>query len=103
MKHIKNLFKISIFLFISALVIIIGIYVYSYFMPAMSLNSANSYYLYDNKDNVVYQGSNKSAWVSLKEIDPKFLNYIISIEDQHFYHHLGFDIPRILKTLFTNI
>lgn len=103
MKHIKNLFKISIFLSISALVIIIGIYVYSYFMPAMSLNSANSYYLYDNKDNVVYQGSNKSAWVSLKEIDPKFLNYIISIEDQHFYHHLGFDIPRILKTLFTNI
>ena len=103
MKHIKNLFKISIFLFISALVIIIGIYVYSYFMPAMSLNSANSYYLYDNKDNVVYQGINKSAWVSLKEIDPKFLNYIISIEDQHFYHHLGFDIPRILKTLFTNI
>lgn len=103
MKHIKNLFKISIFLFISALVIIIGIYVYSYFMPAMSLNLANSYYLYDNKDNVVYQGSNKSAWVSLKEIDPKFLNYIISIEDQHFYHHLGFDIPRILKTLFTNI
>ena len=103
MKHIKNLFKISIFLFISALVIIIGIYVYSYFMPAMSLNSANSYYLYDNKDNVVYQGSNKSAWVSLKEIDPKFLNYIISIEDQHFYQHLGFDIPRILKTLFTNI
>lgn len=103
MKHIKNLFKISILLFISTLVIIIGIYVYSYFMPAMSLNSANSYYLYDNKDNVVYQGSNKSAWVSLKEIDPKFLNYIISIEDQHFYHHLGFDIPRILKTLFTNI
>ena len=103
MKHIKNLFKISILLFISTLVIIIGIYVYSYFMPAMSLNSANSYYLYDNKDNVVYQGSNKSDWVSLKEIDPKFLNYIISIEDQHFYHHLGFDIPRILKTLFTNI
>lgn len=103
MKHIKNLFKISILLFISTLVIIIGIYVYSYFMPAMSLNSTNSYYLYDNKDNVVYQGSNKSAWVSLKEIDPKFLNYIISIEDQHFYHHLGFDIPRILKTLFTNI
>lgn len=103
MKQIKNLFKISILLFISTLVIIIGIYVYSYFMPAMSLNSANSYYLYDNKDNVVYQGSNKSAWVSLKEIDPKFLNYIISIEDQHFYHHLGFDIPRILKTLFTNI
>ena len=103
MKHIKNLFKISILLFISTLVIIIGIYVYSYFMPAMSLNSANSYYLYDNKDNVVYQGSNKSAWVSLKEIDPKFLKYIISIEDQHFYHHLGFDIPRILKTLFTNI
>ncbi len=103
MKHIKNLFKISILLFISTLVIIIGIYVYSYFMPAMSLNSANSYYLYDNKDNVVYQGSNKSAWVSLKEIDPKFLKYIISIEDQHFYHHLGFDVPRILKTLFTNI
>lgn len=103
MKLIKNTFKISLFAFISILVVIIGIYVYSYFMPAMTLNSANSYYLYDNKDNLVYQGSNKSEWVSLKEIDPKFLSYIISVEDQHFYNHLGFDIARILKTFVTNI
>ena len=103
MKQLKNLFKIGIFLFISIIVVIIGIYVYSYFMPAMTLNSANSYYLYDNKDNLVYQGSNKSEWVSLSEIDPEFLKYIVSVEDQHFYHHLGFDIARIAKTLVTNI
>lgn len=103
MKQLKNIFKIGIFLFISIIVVIIGIYVYSYFMPAMTLNSANSYYLYDNKDNLVYQGSNKSEWVSLSEIDPEFLKYIVSVEDQHFYHHLGFDIARIAKTLVTNI
>ena len=103
MKQLRNIFKIGIFLFISIIVVIIGIYVYSYFMPAMTLNSANSYYLYDNKDNLVYQGSNKSEWVSLKEIDPEFLKYIVSVEDQHFYHHLGFDIARIAKTLVTNI
>ena len=103
MKQLKNIFKIGIFLFISIIVVIIGIYVYSYFMPAMTLNSANSYYLYDNKDNLVYQGTNKSEWVSLSEIDPEFLKYIVSVEDQHFYHHLGFDIARIAKTLVTNI
>lgn len=100
---LKKLFKISLFSFISILVIIIGIYIYSYFMPSISLNSANSYYLYDNKDNLIYQGSNKSEWVSLKEINQDFLNYIISVEDQHFYKHLGFDIPRILKTMISNI
>ena len=103
MKIVKFLFKIGVFLFIIGIVFVVGVYVYAYFTEPISLNTANSYYIYDNKDNVIYQGSSNSEWVSLDGIDEKFIDYIVNTEDQHFYQHLGFDIGRIIKTLYTNI
>ena len=102
-RKVKFLFKLSFFLFIVACIVLCGIYIYAYFTPAISLNSANSYYIYDNKDNVIYQGSNNSEWVTLNNIDNDFLNYIINVEDQYFYYHKGFDIFRIMKTMVDNI
>ncbi len=96
------MFKCMIFLIIIGIVSLGGIYVYAYLSDPISLNSANSYYIYDNKDNVIYQGSSNSEWVALNEIDSKLINYIVNTEDQHFYQHFGFDIPRIIKTLFIN-
>ena len=103
MKSLKRLIKIGIFLFILGIISLIGIYVFAYFTEPISLNLANSYYIYDNKDNVIYQGSNNSEWVSLDNIDAKFVEYIINIEDQHFYKHKGFDILRIIKSLYLNM
>ncbi len=103
MNKIKFLFKLAFFGGICGCVIIASIYIYAYFTPAIALNTANSFYLYDNKDNVVYQGSNNSEWVALSNIDTKLQNYIITIEDQYFYYHKGFDIIRIIKTMLQNI
>ncbi len=103
MKKVRFLLKLGLFLSIVGMVIIGGIYIYAYFTPAISLNSANSYYIYDNKDNVIYQGSNNSEWVRLENIDDKLKQYIISIEDQHFYYHKGFDLLRIIRVMLANI
>jgi membrane peptidoglycan carboxypeptidase len=103
MKYLKKMLKIGIILTIILFIIIFIIYVIAYFMPTISLNTANSYYLYDNKDNLVYQGSNTTEWVSLNNIDDDYLTYIINVEDKYFYYHAGFDILRIGKSLINNI
>lgn len=103
MKLWKKTIKTFAILSIIGITILVGLYIYAYFLPPISLNTANSYYLYDNKDNMIYQGSNNSEWVSLDDIDEDYLKYIINVEDKYFYYHAGFDILRIVKTMFNNI
>ncbi len=103
MSKVKKVLKFFLFLGIIGCVSISGLYIYAYFTPAIELNTANSYYIYDNKDNVIYQGSANSEWVGLDNIDSKLKDYIIAIEDQHFYQHKGFDILRIAQTMVNNI
>lgn len=103
MHKVKILFKITLFTFIILFVGLIGIYIYAYFTPSIELNTANSYYFYDNKDNVISYGSSDSKWVKLNEIDQDFIKYIINTEDKYFYYHKGFDILRIMKTMLDNI
>lgn len=100
MKKLKVIFKIAIGSFLICLFCIVGVYIYAYFTPSIELKTANSYYFYDNKDNVIY-GSNE--WVKLNEIDEKFIKYIINTEDKYFYYHKGFDFLRIAKTMLDNI
>lgn len=102
MKIIKRLIKISAVLGVLGVIGIIGLYIYAAFLPPISLNTANSYYLYDNKDNLIYQGSNSSEWVPIDNIDKTYLDYIVNVEDRYFYRHAGFDVLRIIKTLFSN-
>ena len=60
MKLWKKIIKTFAILSIIGITILVGLYIYAYFLPPISLNTANSYYLYDNKDNMIYQGSNNS-------------------------------------------
>lgn len=103
MSKVKKVLKLFLFLGIVGCVSISCLYIYAYFTPAIELNTANSYYIYDNKDNVIYQGSANSEWIGLDNIDSKLKDYIIAIEDQHFYQHKGFDILRIAQTMVNNI
>ena len=103
LKVIKFFIKISLFLFIIGCIFISGLYIYAYFTPSISINTANSYYIYDNKDNIIYEGSNNGEWVKLEDIDQKLIDYIINIEDQYFYYHKGFDIMRIIKVMIDNL
>ena len=102
MKRFR-LLKIFTFLFVIGCLLICGVYLFSYFSPPIKLNTANSYYIFDNKDNIIFAGSNNNEWVQLKDIDPDFIDYIINVEDQYFYYHKGFDILRILKSIVLNI
>lgn len=102
MKHVKRILKLSVIMLVLGIVFIIGIYIFAYFTEPIALNTANSYYIYDNKDNVIYQGSNNSEWVSIDNIDEDFLKYIINVEDKHFYNHYGFDVIRIMKSFYLN-
>ena len=103
MKYIKLLFKSFIFLFICGFVSIAFLYVYEYLSTGIDIKSSNSFYIYDNKNDLVYLGSGNSEWVDIEDVSPLFLDAIISAEDKNFYSHIGFDYARILKSLYMNI
>ena len=102
MKRVKKGFKLLGFMLIITTILYGGIYLYARLTPKLSINSANSFYLYDNESNL-YSGNNSDAWVSLDEISPDLINATISVEDKHFYKHYGFDFLRILKALYNNL
>ena len=102
MKRVKKCFKLLGFMLIITTILYGGIYLYAMLTPKLSINSANSFYLYDNESNL-YSGNNSDAWVGLDEISPDLINATISVEDKHFYKHYGFDFLRILKALYNNL
>ena len=89
-------------LFIFLILIYGGIYVVAKLYPTLPINTANSFYLYDNEDNL-YSGNVLEEWVSIKDISPYLIKATIATEDKHFYSHIGFDYLRILKSLFINL
>lgn len=103
MKRMYNLYRIFLFLWISFVVCIWGIYLYAYISPKIVLNSANRIYLYDNKEELVFESNNNNDWVSLKDISMYVTNATIISEDKSFYNHSGFDYLRIGKAMFNNI
>ena len=103
MKYIKYLFKSFLFLFICGIVSVAFLYVYEFLSPEIDIKSSNSFYIYDNKEELIYLGSGNSEWVNIEDVSPLFLDAIISTEDKNFYSHIGFDYARILKSLYTNI
>ena len=92
-----------IFLFISFVVILIGLYTYAYLSPKLDLKKSGSLYIYDNKDELLYQGSRNNEWANLSDISPYLVDAVISVEDKNFYDHHGFDYLRIAKAMATNI
>ena len=99
----KFLIKSFIFLFISFLVLLIGLYTYAYLSPKLDLKTSGSLYLYDNKNDLIYQGSRSNEWVNLEDISDNLKNAVIAVEDKNFYNHHGFDYLRIAKAMLTNI
>ena len=75
MRILRKIFKITLFFIILGMLGIVGLYVIAYFQPNISLNTANSYYIYDINDNLINMGSKNGTWVSLDEIDSNYLNY----------------------------
>ena len=103
MKKISLIYKFILFNYILFIVIMTGLYIYAYISPKITLNSANSVYLYDYKGDLIFESNNHNKWTKIDEINPSIINATISIEDKSFYKHHGFDYLRILKALYLNI
>lgn len=97
------LVKSFIFLFISFIVLLTGLYTYAYLSPKLDLKTSGSLYLYDNKNDLIYQGSRSNEWANLEDISDNLKNAVIAVEDKNFYNHHGFDYLRIAKAMLTNI
>lgn len=96
-----KIIKIIISIFITFLLIYLGLFIYAKTADKLEIKTANSYYMYDSEENLV-DGS-ASDWTNLNKISDNVKKATIAIEDKNFYKHNGFDIFRIIKALFTNI
>ncbi|MFI3260767.1 MAG: transglycosylase domain-containing protein [bacterium] len=103
MKCIFFCCKCSIFLFISFLLIICCFYINAFFTPTIDLKTSGQLYIYDNINELVYQGSTTNEWVNIEDISEDLINAIISVEDKNFYTHNGFDYIRIASAAINNI
>lgn len=95
--------KTGLFIFLSAVIIIIGLYTHAYFSDPIKLNSVGTYYLYDKEEKLIYQGSSINEWISINDVSKDLINAVISVEDKNFYKHTGFDYLRIARALLKNI
>lgn len=103
MKLIKRLTKLFIIICIIGIISIISLYIYAYFSPKLDIKNANQFYIYDDQEVLIYQGSGNNEWVSLDEISPNLIKAVLATEDKNFYKHHGFDYLRIAKAMYTNI
>ena len=103
MKIIKKILKLSVFLLFISILLIGGIYLYAKISPKIDINKTSSYYLYDNNEEVFFQGNGTSEWVELNNISNYLKKATITIEDKNFYNHHGFNLLRIMKAAYTNL
>ena len=101
MKWLKKITKFSIFMVLLFAVAHFGLYIYCKITPKMDINKAQSYYLYDNKNNLIFDDNDD--WISLENISPYLIKATIYTEDKYFYTHIGFDYLRIGKAMINNI
>ncbi|MBR3523117.1 MAG: PBP1A family penicillin-binding protein [Bacilli bacterium] len=100
MKKKKLLLKIIIIIPLFFIVFITSLYLYAKTRPKLPIKAANQYYIYD-KDGTILETSTDS-WTTLDDISPYLIKATLSIEDKNFYKHHGFDLLRIIKSLYIN-
>lgn len=88
---------------VSIILSLLGLYLYAYLSPKIPIKTNGKFFIYDNQDELVYQGSSSSEWINIEDINDNMKNAIVSIEDKNFFSHNGFDYLRILHAIFQNI
>ena len=100
MKILRKIRKIFTFFVLVFILLNVGLYVYCLISPKIEITRNQSYYLYDNNDNLIF---NNYSWLTLDEISDDLIDATLSTEDKHFYYHIGLDYLRIAKAIITNI
>ncbi|MCQ6274575.1 PBP1A family penicillin-binding protein [Bacillus sp. V3B] len=97
MKYIRAFLFLSLFTAIIMLLFFIGIITYAKILGPPPLAVPQSTLYYANDGSVIGESHNgqKRYWVNLDQINPYLVDATLSIEDQNFYEHNGFDYKRI--------
>ncbi len=103
MKKLKKVIKWFSILIIICLLAFGGVILYIKMSPKLEIKSANAFLMYDNQNELFFQGSGSQEWVNLDHISDKLITATIYTEDKHFYQHFGFDFLRIAKAMYVNI
>lgn len=103
LKFMKKSIKFTLFLIFSGLLAISGLYMYAKMNQKLEIKSANAFLMYDNNEELFFQGNGNQEWINLEDISPHLINATISTEDKRFYDHYGFDFIRIAKALYVNV
>ncbi len=102
-KFLKTTAKVFVILVITGILTLGGLYLYAFLSPKIAIKTNGKFYIYDENNELVYQGSSSSEWVGYDDISQNLKNAIVSIEDKNFYKHQGFDYLRIAKAMLNNI
>ena len=101
MKKVKKILKFLGGIGLLFLIFNIGLYLYCYITPKLSINKAQVYYLYDSDNNLIF--NDNEDWIQLENISSYLVDATIYTEDKYFFKHLGFDYPRIVKAALKNV
>ncbi len=101
MKGIKKLSKVFVWGLFLLTICYVSLYLIAFLSPKLIIDKANKLYFYDH-ENKLFPSALDNDWVPLDKISKDLINATLAIEDKNFYHHHGFDYPRIFKSLYIN-
>lgn len=99
-KIARKVWRIGLLMLFLCFTLLIVILLYAMLTP-ISLKE-QEIIIYDKDNAIIYQ-NDQSNTITLKEVDPFFQKALVAVEDQRFYHHIGFDPFRLIQALFHNI
>lgn len=108
MKFLKITLKLTKYLFIiSILILITVIIIFVKYSKKLdySMPDKLTITVLDNNDEYYFEinNANKQSYINIYDIDKDIINSFISIEDKNFYKHKGIDIKRIIGAFLNNI
>ncbi|GIN86464.1 penicillin-binding protein 2D [Heyndrickxia sporothermodurans] len=105
----KRFLRLSFFALLIVLSICIaaiaGILIYAKILGPPQLAVPQSSLYYSSDGAIIGESNNgeKRYWVSMDSISDDLIHATISIEDQNFYHHHGFDFKRIAGAIIADV
>jgi len=108
-RLISSVFNFILISF-SLLIILLSLIVYNKLNSLEKLkltplvNISTTSYIYSKDDILIKEiNDNFEYYVTYNELSDDFINALISIEDNKFFNHKGYDFKRIISSLFKNI
>ena len=105
MKYVQYLLFTAACSIVFMFLFILSIFTYAKLLgpPPLEVPQSTIYYASDGTVIGETDSGQKRYWALLDDISPHLIHATLSIEDQRFYSHFGFDIKRIIGALVADI